>query len=180
MPYVNQPSGSAALSGVTVTGTGASGKVPVASSSSAAAWGFPPGFEIGYSQITASVNVASTTEATGTTIISPGALTFDGTPVLAHFYAPAIENGTAAAATVTVNLFEGATQIARLVVLGLASGTLQELVSVNGFLRFTPTAASHTYTVTAFANNTTGTPQVVAGLTGTNAYAPAFIRFTKV
>jgi hypothetical protein len=39
-------------------------------------WGYPPGFEIGYDQITSPVNVASTTEASGTTVITCGALRF--------------------------------------------------------------------------------------------------------
>lgn len=138
------------------------------------------GFEIGYDQITSPVNIASTTEATGTTIITCGAHTFDGAAVLATFFAPYIENGTAAAASVTVCLFESSTQITRLCTLVLASGTLQEAYSPCAVYRFTPTAGSHTYTVTAFANSTTGTPSVGAGAGGTAAHAPAFIRFTKV
>jgi hypothetical protein len=45
-------------------------------------------------------------------------------------------------------------------------------------LRFTPTAASHTYTVTVFGSSAAGA--VGAGAGGTAAYVPAFIQFTKV
>lgn len=180
MPIVTT-AGLTALSGAVVTGTAVSGQVPVASSSTAAAWGYPPGFEIGYTQITAPVNIASTTEATGTTIISPGALTFDGTAVMCHFFAPYVKADTASAGDfVTICLFEGATEIGRL---GSSLSVItanQTFFSMSLFLRFTPTAAAHTYTVTAFSTSTTGTPQVGAGAGGTGAYNPAFVRFTKV
>jgi len=153
--------------------------MPIESGSSVVASSLA-GFEIGYDQITAPVNVASTTEATGTTIISCAAHTFDGAPVLLTVYFPYIENGTAAAADVTVCLFEGATQLGRLGIFGPASGTLQEVCAFCAQYRFTPSAASHTYTITAFANTTTGTPQIGADVTGTGHYMPGFARFTKV
>ena len=152
----------------------------VPSSSHGGASSASPGFEIAYSQITANVNIVSTTEATGTTIISPGAITFDGTPVLAHFFG-IISVDTAAVGDITaVSLFEGATQITRLgIMISVATATKQS-ITVSGFYRFTPTAGAHTYTVTAFSTSTTGTPQVNAGNGGAAGNAPAFIRFTKV
>jgi len=181
MSLVTGGTGSGAISGVSVTGTAASGQVPVASSSSAGAWGFPPGFEIGYTQITAPVTIASTTEATGTTIISPGALTFDGTAVICHFFAPSCTTDTGAAGDiVVVSLFEGATQIGRLCQTVALITTTTLKLPLAGFLRFTPTAASHTYTVTAFATSATGSPSITAGASGTGAFVPAFVRFTKV
>ncbi len=179
MPYINQPGGSAALSGVTVTGTGAAGKVPVASSSSAASWAFPPGFEIGYDQITGNVNIVSTTEATGTTIITCAAHTFDGAPVLAEFFSPIVVTGTTSSSQVVISLFEAATQITRLGILQTPAGVQNDIPFIGCF-RFTPTAASHTYTVTAFTTNVTGTPLVGAGSGGTAGNAPSYMRFTKV
>ena len=139
-----------------------------------------PGFEINYTQITGNVNVVSTTEATGTTIISPGAITFDGTAVIVEFWAIEIDTSTVGVdQSVTVSLFESATQITR-----LYSGFTQATASARstgcyGKFRFTPTAASHTYTITAFASDVTGTPKVVAGSGGTGGKPPAFVRFTK-
>jgi hypothetical protein len=137
------------------------------------------GTELGYDQITAPVNVASTTEATGTTIITCAAHAFDGAAVLATLYAPFMNTGTTAGSSVVLCLFEGATQIARLVSVATPAAA-QAFAPVCAQLRFTPTVGSHTYTVTAFTSNVTGTPAVGAGASGTGAYAPAFIRFTKV
>lgn len=170
-----------AISGATVTGSAASGQVPVASSSSAAVWKYPPGFEINYTAITSNANVTDTSEATATALISPGAITFDGTAVLVHFFCPAILTDTAAATdTVTVTLFEGSTQITRLGVAKTEVVAAPNLTAASYFYRFTPTAASHTYKVCAFANSATGTPTLTAGNGGTNGYSPAFVRFTKV
>jgi hypothetical protein len=181
VPYINQAGGggTGAISGVIVSGAGAAGKVPVASSAAAGTWAFPPGFEINYTQITAGVNIVSTTEATGTTIISPGAITFDGSLVMVEFFCYLLETGTTSASEVCVSLFEGATQIARLAFVQTPAA-VQLFVPVYGLLRFTPSAASHTYTVTAFTTNATGTPKVAAGAGGTATDSPAFVRFVKV
>jgi len=154
------------------------GKV-VGSSGGVAAAVFPPGYEIGYAQITSSVNVVSTTEATGTTIISPGAITFDGAAVMVEFFAPAVVTPSVAGAPVEVCLFESSTQITRLCV-AYSSAAANANLPMVGRYRFTPSAASHTYTVTAFVTSTTGTPAIQAGAGGTGALPPAFVRFTKV
>lgn len=146
------------------------------------------GYEIGYDQITSTVNVTSTNEAAGTAIISCAAHTFDGGPVLCEVFAPAAKSPAVAGPGTNfmiVSLFEGATQIGRLWDLATnltapAGNQFSILSPMDGKLRFTPSAASHTYTVTAFVNSTTGTPQIVAGAGGTGAYAAAYCRFTKV
>ena len=159
------------------------GKV-IGSSSNAAAAVFPPGFEIGYDQITSQVNVVSTTEATGTTVIAAAAHTFDGTAVMVEFFSYSV--GTPVVASVNdfviISLFEAATQIGRLAHVNLNEGSVAMglFASVCARYRFTPTAASHTYTVTAHTSSTTGTPFVGAGAAGTGVGVPAFVRFTKV
>lgn len=179
--------GSGKISGVTISGVAAAGQVPVASSSSAGVWAVAPGAEIGYTQITANVNVVSTTEATGTTIISAGALTFDGTPVICEFFCDRIvmpsESVTTTPVTFIISLFEGATQITRLaqVVFEVNTTTNNALqVPIAARYRFTPSAGSHTYTITAAVSATTNTPNVQAGAGGTATDSPAFVRFTKV
>ena len=140
-----------------------------------------PGFEISYTQITAPINIVSTTESSGTVILSPGAITFDGSPVLVHLFAPVLVTDSAAVGDFAVlSLFEGATQICRMIINEAPITVTPYQLTGNAFLRFTPTAASHTYTVTAFASSTTGTPKVTAGTGGAGAYPAAFIRFTKV
>lgn len=144
-------------------------------------YALPPGYEINYTQTTSTVNVVSTTEATGTTLLSPGAITFDGAPVLVHFFCPTVQLDTASAGDVMViSMFEGGTQIGRLAVVKTPSVTSAMQNPVSGFYRFTPTAAAHTYTITAAVSSTTSTPSCGAGAGGTATNLPMFVRFTKV
>lgn len=139
------------------------------------------GFEIGYDQITAPVNVASTNEAAPTTIIAGSSYTFDGAAVLATFFAPYIQDPSIGAnPQVVLSLWEGATQVGRLVNLSFGNTTAQEAIAVVGMYRFTPSAAAHTYSIKAHASSATGPPQVGAGGGGVGAFLPAFLRFTKV
>lgn len=171
---------SGSLSGVTVTGTAASGQVPVASSSSAGAWAYPPGFEINYTQITSPANITDTAESTATALISPGAITFDGTAVICEFFGVVFMDTAAVGDLIVITLFEGATQITRLAAARADQTTNQDLHTIYAAYRFTPTAASHTYKLCAFTASTTGTPKINAGAAGTNGYPPAFVRFVKV
>jgi hypothetical protein len=136
-----------------------------------------PGKEVNYTQITAPVTVTSTTEATGTVCITTPAITFTGAPVMVEVFAPYVQPAAVAGAVVFVNLFEGATEIGRLGVTGNPAAG-QFLWPFTGRLRFTPTAAAHTYSVTAYQVSGNGT--FGAGAGGGNAYLPAFIRFTYV
>ena len=138
-----------------------------------------PGKELDYVQITATVNIVSTTEATGTTIITSSAVTFDGAAVIFEFFSPSVTSESVAADQTVISLFEGATQIGRLATIRTAAaGVTRE--PCDGKLRFTPTAGVHTYTVTAFSTATTGTPAVGAGLSGTGNLVPAYSRIVKV
>lgn len=137
------------------------------------------GTELGYDQITGSVSIASSTEATGTTLITCAAHTFDGNPVFVDLFGYLQLSSVATGHTIC--LFEGATQITRLFQLFIATATNSDIFCVRAGYRFTPTAASHTYTITAFVNNTTGTQATFSGgAGGVGAVSPAFVRFTKV
>lgn len=141
----------------------------------------PPGFEIGYAQITAFTAITDTLEATATALISSGALTFDGSPVICEVVAPFLQSPSGVAGqTTTLTLFEGATEIARLAIIGCLVAGTNAITALNERLRFTPTAGAHTYKVCGFVTATTGSPGIGAGATGTGAYMPAFLRFTKV
>jgi len=166
---------------VALTGTAASGQVPVATGAGAGAWGYPPGFVWSYTQITANANVTDTSEATATGLITTGSVTYDGNPVLVEFFCASVLTDTAAAGdTVTVTLFEGSTQITRLGVHKTIVTATPNNDSLYCAYRFTPTAAAHTYKLCAFTTSTTGTPTLTAGAGGTNTYSPAFLRITKV
>lgn len=140
-------------------------------------WAIPRGYEFHYKQITSPVTIASTTEASGTSIIAADATTFDGSPVIVEFFSPDV--GWAGTTTfLVVSLFEGATQIARLGIKTWISATSATLESeMHCRYRFTPSAGSHTYTITAYKSG--GTCTIGAGASGTAAYGPAFVRFTK-
>lgn len=164
--------GGGAISGVTVTGAAAAGQVPVASSAAAGAWAYPPGFQFGYDQVTtASISVTSVTEAAGTTLITCAAHVFDGSAVWCSFWAP---NAATAGTFIVVSLFEGATQISRIV--DAAPGASGNFLW--GEFKFTPTAASHSYVVTAFRGTANVTLLQDAG--GTGGLGPMFVAFTKV
>ena len=142
---------------------------------------YPPGYEIGYDQITATVNVTSTTEATPTTVISCAAHVFDGSPVLVSFFTPGLTTpNNAAGDFIRISLFESTTEIGVIAFRETPSSTHVEVGSISGFFRFTPTAGSHTYTIGGSVNSTVGTPAVGAGAGGTGAFVPAFVRFTKI
>ena len=179
MPYSGGSGGTVLGSVSTVTGIAAAGQVVDATSASAAAWAYPPGYEWSYTQITASVNVTGTAEGSATTVISPAAFTPDGQPLVCLFGAIVKTPNNAAGDSIIVGLYEGASLVSR-VGWGWTNvaGTAM-FVQVLGHYRFTPTAAAHTYTIQAYVNTNTGTPQVVAGAGGSAANPPAFVRFVK-
>jgi hypothetical protein len=179
MPIVSGAT-SSALSGVSVTGTAASGQVPVASSSSAGVWKYPPGFEFGYDEITSGVNITGTTAATATTIITCAAHTFDGAAVLVEFYSPQVALDTGAAGdTLGIDLWEGASDLGGFSFLRSVITASQNYATVRATHRFTPSAGSHTYLLKAYASSTTGTPSINGGAGGAGINFSAFVRFTK-
>lgn len=140
--------------------------------------GTTSGSELSYTQVTSPVSITSTTESAGTQLVAPGAITFNGSAVIAHFFCPDIATaGAALGNNVIVALFEGSTEIGRLgVMVTPAASNMRNPMSA--FYRFTPSAGSHTYKVTASVSNTTGTPQAEAGSGGTGGWNPMFLRFT--
>lgn len=138
------------------------------------------GSEINYTQITAPVAVTGTSNAAPTTVISPGAVTFDGNPVLLTVFCPNILCDTTAGGDLfSTSLFEGATELAIL-------GRVRTLVAANPGVyavtfqfRFTPSAASHTYTIGCYVTSN-ASASFSCGAGGSGALAPAFARFTRV
>lgn len=137
------------------------------------------GGEIVYSEITTSANITDTAEATATALITAGPATYSGQPVIAHFFAPQIATDTAAASdVVVVTLWEGATELGRIGVVKTVVATQPNVMPFSCHYRFTPSAASHTYKLCAYASSTTGTPKIQCGSGGVGVYVPAFLRFT--
>lgn len=159
---------------------GADGRITAASSVGIAGGSGTIGFEIGYDQITATVNVTGTTEGGATTIITCAAHTFDGAAVLLTFSSPGILVPNTAGGFVDVVLTESGTALGQIGYIQNPAAGGQNGTPVNLTYRFTPSAGSHTYVIKAFCSSTSGTPRVIAGAAGAGAFAPAYARFTKV
>lgn len=123
--------------------------------------------EIAYGQRTSNVNVTATSAAAATDLgITTGAATYDGTPVVVQFSAPAADKGTS---VIYIALYDGAS----LVIDIMCQENVTGAQALNGFYRFTPSAGSHTYLVKGWVDGGTGT--VYAGTTR----VPAFCRVTR-
>ncbi len=149
------------------------------------AWATPPGFEIGYDQITASVNITGTSAGSPTTIITCASHTFDGAPVLMEFFTPFVitpTNVTATSDAVGILLVESATALAEIAFIreGIASPSTNGYFPICAKFRFTPSAGAHSYVIAAYTGATTGTPSIGAAAGTSGADTPAFVRFTKV
>lgn len=140
---------------------------------------FYPGYEFGYDQITADVNVTSTIEATPTTILTCASHIFDGQPVLVTFFTPYVVTPNVAGGTVQLGVSESGTQLGKFLYLQ-NTANVGFAGAIVGHYRFTPTAGSHTYAIYGFVSSTSGTPRVGAGAAGAGNPLPAFVRFTKI
>ena len=150
--------------------------MPIISGSS----GGSGGLLLSYTEVTTNVTIASTTEATGTAIVSPPAIIFDGAAVWCEFFCSAVNLPTAALGNAVVfSLFEGATQITRIARCDTQETTSSTNILAFGRYHFTPTLGSHTYTITAFASSTTGAPAAHAGAGGTGNLPPMYAAFFK-
>lgn len=138
---------------------------------------YPPGYEIGYDEVTTSVSVAMTTESTSTTVVTCATHTFDGAAVMVEFFSPSVSPAQANTAFITFSLFEGATQIGRIgTVENAAVGALAVPVTLKR--RFSPTAGTHTYSIKAYEAG--GAGSVGAGAGGAGVSFPMYARFVKV
>lgn len=142
---------------------------------------YPPGYEFGYTEITSGVTITSTTETSGTAVVSSGAITYPAIPIVIEFFAPLI-GITAATDTLILTLWDSTTMIGRLARLESAAGTTTLRVPCYAAYRLTPSAASHTYRVEGYkAASGGGTFTVFAGAAGgAGNNLPAFIRVTAV
>lgn len=160
-----------------ILGAGAAGQV-LKGVGTTLTWDYPPGYEWGVDTGSGAA-VTSTSESAGTTVLACAAHTFDGNPAVLHFYAPEVQTPTSAAATLTVCLFEGATQIGEIGVFYSEAASGQIVTGNTLEYRFTPTAGAHTYTISAFVSANSGAPGVYGGAGGTGTKVPISARFLK-
>jgi hypothetical protein len=134
--------------------------------------------ELAYVEFTANVNITATTEATADTIVSAGAVNFDGvTEVMIEFYADSIESpGVVGGRGTFIVFYEDADSIGTVTeVFNEAATAIRALCFGRRFL--TPTAGSKTYSVRGFVTNGTGI--VRGGLGGGGARMPGYIRIIQ-
>jgi hypothetical protein len=130
--------------------------------------------ELGYSEITSTVTVSSTSEgASGTNVIPALTVVCDGSPVLVEFVASRVHAPGNASGNLTITnlLYDGANQ-GRLTLTG--TGTNTEVISpAHGAWRMTPSAGVHTFAVTAFRTNANG-------YIWNDSNGKAFLRVSKI
>ena len=131
--------------------------------------------ELGYSQITSSVTVGTSV----TNVSSVLTVVCDGSPILVEFFAPS-GRCWLGGDNLTISLFEDGTQKASPWGESLAQSDLTA-APVHLQYRLTPSAGSHTYQVKA-VSSLSSTQQIRAGSggAGSPAYAPAFLRVSKI
>lgn len=151
----------------------------MALSPASSAGGAAGGSEVGYDQITATVNITGTTSAAPTTVITCAAHTFSGAAVVLTVACPVITFGSTQNNFVTVTLWESGAQLGVLWQASQPSAAAGGVIGMLAQYRFTPAAGAHTYLIRAWTPSTAGTPQFSAGNggTGNNSYLPAFARF---
>ena len=160
-----------------------SGKVYGSNGGGSAAAVYPPGYEIVNVEFTATVSVGVVTEASSTTIVSAGAVTFDGSAIEVEVYAPAIlfASGSVIGDSMTLNLWNDSSELGKgaIFTCQVPDTSTDSYFPLHFKRRFAP-SGSHTIALKAFKSTSTATCQVVAGPGGTAAYLPGFIRITKV
>jgi hypothetical protein len=158
---------------------GAAGTVPTAGASTLA-YAFPPGYELDYVEKTSDTSLTATAEATADTVVTGSSVAYDGsTPVIIEFFAPRIAPHATGSHYVWVTLYDGSSSIGQW---GLFQNPAASADGKPCLLsrRLTPSAASHTYSVRAYCGPGSTSGTVYAGVGGSGAAMPAYIRITRV
>jgi hypothetical protein len=125
--------------------------------------------QLAYVEFTSPVTLAGTNEAGATSVVSAGAVSFDGsTRVCIEFFAPYLLAPSGVSAFLV--LYDGSSSIGQMVQLG--NGVL--VVSPHAQRYLTPSNALHTYSVRGY--DSSGTGSVGAGAGGSGNLMPGFIR----
>ena len=129
-----------------------------------------------YVQATSNTNITATTEATATTIMSSSTVTFDGATVIdVEAFSPLVSRGT--------SWIKGALYDS---IAGAGASSIGFFASSNGpstdavttwKRRYTPTAATHLWSMRSWVD--AGTGIVYAGAGGSGANMPAYIKISR-
>jgi hypothetical protein len=141
------------------------------------AWTDQGASELFYNEITASVNVTSTTGASAQLVAGGGAWTFDGSPVLIEFSAPFLQAGPTGGSSMAIMLWDATDLGVMGQVQSPASGSA---VLMPGYMRrrITPTPGSHSYSIRAYM--VTGVGGVIGAGPGGSSYPPAIMTVRRL
>src|SRR5688500_13091450 len=132
------------------------------------------GAELAHAEITADVTISAATEATAQTVVSAGAVTFDGTSkVRLEFYTPSVSIPTVTA--LFLILHDGTNSLGWLCGVSNAAGTNENVVC-HAVRVFTPAAGTRTYSIRGY--RTASNVSIKAGAGGVGVYLPGFLRLT--
>lgn len=138
------------------------------------------GQELSYVEITSPVTISATSEATADTVVTAGAITFDGsTRVCIEFFSDSVAPGATAASAIAIFLYDGASSIGYIWFCKKdSSATAQNGTTGCHAVRYlTPSAGSHTYSIRASRSVSNGS--IYAGAGGSGNDSPAFIRISR-
>ena len=107
--------------------------------------------ELAYVQITTTVSVPSVAAASAVTVVSAGAITFEAVPIMVEFFSPLVVPPQTVVSNVKLSLWDGSTDLGDLGNITTPSTSAMG-VPVRLARRLTPSAASHTYIVKAYAS----------------------------
>ena len=136
--------------------------------------------ELGYSQITSPVSITSATEASPNTVISSLTVVCDGSPIWVEFSAPYLDLGSGTGNWCIVNVWVDGVDNGRIsqTYTAVALGGSIQPGACQGRARLTPSAGSHTISITAIRNTANCT--IGAGAGGASTTRPAFLRVSKI
>lgn len=142
-------------------------------------WEFPPGYELGYDQITGNVTVSATTSAGATSVIAGSSYTYENVPYVFEFFSPSVNTPAASPGFIIIGLFEDGTSVGNIATIYSQLNTANIRVPVTAQLRRTPSAGAHTYAIKAYRDGGASTATIVAGAAGADTAVPAFLRIRK-
>jgi len=164
------------LSSITDPGAG---KV-VTSTGAGAIAAYPPGYEFSYTERTTTYTSAATTTTGATTILSSGALSFDGsTKIRVEFYCPSVTLTTSGACSSWI-VMDGSASATSLVARSIfTSAPPSDGDTHYGFVEFTPAAGSHTFTAIGVVSAGSGSWFAGASFPNTGNYVPMALKVSK-
>lgn len=135
-------------------------------------------YEVDYAEIT-SDGTATATSTPGTTLITGSSVSFDGSTIaVVEFYCASVQYTATTGSLLNIELADGGTVIDRIgqFVVVPGDGNLHAIGPIMGAYRYTPSNASHTFSIRAWKNNAADTAVLKAG----GNFLPAFLRVSKL